>query len=393
MAVLRLAAVALLAGVLGVADRLEVQYAKEYRLSHSDTRLHLTAAPEKFATLKTPRLLGNTRFGFTVTFNAYFQPQTKNGNVGRHGGIFFGGSNPKYGRWTGHKTVAKGAKVSVVDWIDRRADHGFRIYGVRTAKTMNQYARGLKNPPHHWKLVFRAGKRCVFSLFGNGRLIARNVGCVSNRGYIGFYSYSGSALRVTNVSVRRRKKRASPLIVKKGMALAFRSHKSCSLKRVIYIPKTGREKFVTLSRPKLLGSRGFTVSFDVDFLKYNKRGVGRHGGVFFGSRNKKVGRWAGVKTIKGGAKVTVVDWIDRKQDRGMRMYGTNSRKAVVNYRRRGNAPRRWVLRFKRGAKCVFSMWVDGRLLFRNRGCVSNRGKIGFYSYGSSDIQISNLRVK
>merc|ERR1719474_2495451 len=129
-----------------------------------------------------------------------------------HGGVFFGHKAESVSRIDGVKTLAEGAKCSVVDWIPKgtparnQTYSGMRVYGTAMPKPSSfryGYAGGAEDwnrydanreppsPPKTWKIVFYAGNVC--ELFVDGDKL-RSFKCYDNDGFIGFYAYQNCGM-------------------------------------------------------------------------------------------------------------------------------------------------------------------------------------------------------
>lgn len=194
------------------------------------------------------------------------------------------------------------------------------------------------------------------------------------------------------------------------------------LKKITLDPRGGmslrdQTYFINLKYPILLGNNSnnnnddndinkeknfpFQIKFDMEmkYIKWN-RGVGRHGGVYFGFDLRgekrgfeKVTRDAGHCSIDKGAKCTVIDWIDRVEDHGFRIYGTNEKDMLWKdgkYKDKDYQDGQWIIKFENEKICKFLF--DGDLVhtFEPVACT---GGIGFWCWKGCKIIVSNLIVE
>lgn len=167
---------------------------------------------EQTLTLKHPKLLGENACPFAVSFNISF-PSVPHGR--QHGGIFFDHKQESMTRWDGHKTLAQGARCTVVDWIpmglppQNTTYSGMRVYGIASngADLRSPVQRGwnrynanedLPNPPSQWKIVFYEGNQCELFLDGDK---LHSFTCFANDGFIGFWCYAQCGMTISNLDV------------------------------------------------------------------------------------------------------------------------------------------------------------------------------------------------
>jgi hypothetical protein len=123
-----------------------------------------------------------------IAFDYQFT-RLRNTEVGRHGGIFYGAS----------QSIATRKGNPTIDWIDRKADHGYRVYGNKDLNKINSMSPG-KDPNKRWRITIAPDGKASFSAGATTWL--RNFTPKIQGPYIGFWCAAGNAAKITNVSIR-----------------------------------------------------------------------------------------------------------------------------------------------------------------------------------------------
>jgi hypothetical protein len=112
------------------------------------------------------------------------------GEVGRHGGIYYGSNQS--GRGIGN---------TVLDWIDRTYDRGYRFYN--SVSTNPSLLPRTKEPTAHLKIIIKAnGEQIVVA--GDDIWKSRDVGPAHelDKPYLGFWAWGNNQLRISNFIIR-----------------------------------------------------------------------------------------------------------------------------------------------------------------------------------------------
>jgi hypothetical protein len=110
--------------------------------------------------------------------------------VGRHGGIYYG--SHQSGRQCGN---------TVLDWIDRTSDRGYRLY--ESGPISPSLLPRMKEPTGHLKIIIKAnGEQIVVA--GDDIWKSRNVGPAHelDKPCLGFWAWANNHLRISNFIIR-----------------------------------------------------------------------------------------------------------------------------------------------------------------------------------------------
>ncbi|CAF1484171.1 unnamed protein product [Adineta steineri] len=145
--------------------------------------------PFKQLKLPTTKSLSNQVLEFDMEFLA--EPYD---DVGRHGGIYYG--NHSFDRWTNGNTV--------VDWIDRTHDRGYRFYQTgRYPDDSNILVLQKKEPVNHLKIIIKSnGEHIIVAENTIWKNLTSNAVQLLNKPYLGFWAWSNNHLRISNFIIR-----------------------------------------------------------------------------------------------------------------------------------------------------------------------------------------------
>jgi hypothetical protein len=158
------------------------------------------------ACLFTAPIIKGQSFPVQITFDISFSPMVK-GDAGRHGGIFYGARS----------NVATRAGHPTIDWVDRKVDHGYRVYGNRDVNKVKGMSPG-PNPNRRWAILLQPDGRASFTAGPKTWVKDFHPGVQGS--YFGFWCAAGNKIRVTNVRIK--KVTAAKVAVKKKAAATGR---------------------------------------------------------------------------------------------------------------------------------------------------------------------------
>jgi hypothetical protein len=149
----------------------------------------ISGRAESTCVIEAPLVAKHPNFSIEIAFDLKFTKMVTTPG-GRHGGIFYGAS----------QNIATRAGNPTIDWIDRKADHGYRVYGNKDTNKINGMNPGA-DPNSRWRITISPDGKATFS--AGAKTWLKDFTPKISGPFVGFWCSAGNAMEVSNVSIKK----------------------------------------------------------------------------------------------------------------------------------------------------------------------------------------------